>query len=280
MGYRIFTLCLWQLRNNWRMAIRLSWFWMLILVAIVGMIFYLNKPYFDALELAQNSSNAVVPNPADVPSGNFFVLVLISIIVSVIAYCIIAIGWHRFMLREEIPDRFYVVRPEWRLGRYFWNSFKIGFLVMLAMIPLMMILMIPFSTVSLDGWDPASGVSILLSAFLLGQLIISTFATWMLLRMGMILPAVAVDRDMTIGDSFRLTRSISGQLVITAFFVVLLQFIPVILQQFAILFYGPTFVELSWVTFPINMVFSWVSFFVGFGVLTVVYGHLAENKPL
>lgn len=280
MGYRIFTLCLWQLRNNWRMAIRLSWFWILLPLVLIGTGFFINKPYLDAIEVAQNSGNAIPPNPAGAFSANFFVLILITIIVSVVGYCIVAIGWHRYMLREEFPDRFYVVRPEWQLGKYFWNSLKIGFLVGLAMIPLMMIIMVPLMGLSPGDLEPAPGFSLIFLTLLLGQVVLSVFATWMLLRMGMILPAVAVNKDMTIGASFSLTRAISSQLVITAILIVLLQIIPVILQQFGTVLFGPTYLGGAWVMFPVNVVFFWISFFVGFGVLTVIYGHLAENKPL
>jgi hypothetical protein len=31
---------------------------------------------------------------------------------------------------------------------------------------------------------------------------------------------------------------------------------------------------------PIFLIWCWITFFVGFGVLTVVYGHLAENRPI
>ncbi|NNJ76375.1 MAG: hypothetical protein HKP56_14605 [Anderseniella sp.] len=110
--------------------------------------------------------------------------------------------------------------------------------------------------------------------FLIGSLNI-----WIALRVGMILPASALNETMTIPESYRLTGPLAGQLLITAVCVVALLIAPMIIGQSLQILAGYSTVVMVLVS-PIFLIWCWITFFVGFGVLTVVYGHLAENRPI
>ena len=109
---------------------------------------------------------------------------------------------------------------------------------------------------------------------------VGTLAAWIVLRIGLVLPAIAVGERMGIGESFRLTRPISGALVVTALSVFLFQFIPSILDMAATSIAVTPESAIGTITTVINLVFNWISFFVSFGILTVAYGHMVENRPV
>ncbi|MBL4890676.1 MAG: hypothetical protein JKX91_02390 [Rhizobiaceae bacterium] len=270
MGYKIFTLCLRQLWNNLRVAFQLSWFWILAYFAIIVGFVLLGGA------TPQNSAGASPPSILMVP------FVIIMIVVSIVSFTTIAIGWHRLVLREEMPNSFYVLRREWQIGRYFWNTIKIGFAILIMMIPAFFIVLYPLlTTIDLSIFDaPAPGFS---KAFLIQialQLLFGVIATWLFLRIGTVLPALAIEKRMPLRESFRLTSPISSQLVITAFCIVLLQLVPALVPVVLYPITGPESLVLIGITLVVSIIFGFISFFVGFGILTVVYGHLAEGKPI
>jgi len=135
---------------------------------------------------------------------------------------------------------------------------------------------IPMGPLSV-GQMKASGASLIL---MLVPFVTTIIATWVFLRLGAALPAVAVGENASIITSFRLTKPIAGPLLITASLVVLFQFIPAIIQTLIEIIVGPGTFLTTLILPLISLVFTWFSFFIGFGVLTVVYGHLVENRPI
>jgi len=273
VGYKVFILCLRQVLNNWKMAVRLSWFWLLVIIFGV---------------ISQNSdmlTRGMIHGVSGTVLGAV-VLALLILAFLVVGTTAVAIGWHRYVLREEIPASFYVLRREWPLGKYIWTGFKIIFVTLLVIYALMFVMTSILNlsqigpvqmTPGSDGQMKTSGASLIFQLVPLVTIIIST---WIFLRLGAALPAVAVGENASIRDSFRLTNAISGSLLITAVLMVLFQFIPAIVQILIEMIVGPgTF--LTTLVLPVfSGVFTWFSFFIGFGVLTVIYGHLAENKPI
>lgn len=269
MGYEIFILCLRQLRNHIRVAFQLSWFWISVYLGVLGLLMWFE---------AQSPQDPLNPSP---PSIQIVIAGIIFIIVMFIGFSVIAIGWHRFVLREEMPDSVYVLRPKWPIGRYFWNSIKVTFAVLIFMIPLFVIL---FSMLGVSALTNVTAITPGFSKIFLVtvaiQFTLGVFGTWLFLRMGTVLPALAVGERMTLRASFQLTKPISGPLITTAFCVVLLQFIPILIQLLMVLITGPETMLFTGMVLVASVVFSFISFFVGFGILTVIYGHLAEGKPI
>jgi hypothetical protein len=95
---------------------------------------------------------------------------------------------------------------------------------------------------------------------------------WLWMRLALILPAAAVGRPMTLGESWRYTARASG-----AIFVAI-----VILSALSI---GAGFVlDLllpgGLVRTVFDVVVTWISLMVGVSVMTTLYGHLVERRAI
>lgn len=244
MGYRIFELCLMQVwRNKW-IALRISWFWFLAVgVSVILM--------------------GIARAATDEPGGLVLIASLLFIGSTLVGVTAIAVCWHRYVLLEETPDQPHLLRADLPIGRYLWNSIRLGFvLIVIAVLPLFV-----FFSVQQSVSGPVNYII---------SLAVGVFSTWLFLRIGLVLPAIAVDRQISIRDSFRLTGPLSGQLVTTALLLVFLQSVPGILEAA-----GKTVgVDLAIPLVPVHVLFFWTNLFIGVGVLTVLYGHLCEGRQI
>ena len=270
MGYKIFALCVRQLMSNWQMAVRLSWFWSLAF----------GLPYIGSLGfILAVSDGPNPPQPLTVAWAGMMILLLLAMVFGVAAYCIIAIGWHRFILREEVPDRFYVLRPEWSPVRYFRNSMTICILIGLITMPIMAVALLFLLSQLTPPVAALNLAPIALGVMWTIMFVVGSLNTWIALRVGMILPASALNETMTIPESYRLTGPLAGQLLVTSVCIVSLLIVPLIMGHSLQTFASHASVVMLLVA-PVFLVWCWITFFVGFGILTVVYGHLAENRPI
>ena len=267
MGFRIFALCLRQVFINWKVALRLSWFWLLLffamVVALAGTI---------AVEMQADPQNLAGP-------GLLFLLLLIAFVfIGAVGFSAIAIGWHRWVLRDEEPDRFFVVRQGWPILAYVWRALVIGIIAVLCLLlPFALYTMIFTAAMTGDAADAPVRVGLASTVF---GLLLGTLATWIVLRIGLVLPAVAVGEQLTFGESFRQTAPIAGPLAVTALCVTVFQAIPTLLDLLTGGMAGPSSPVLAVVTMAALAVFSWINFFVSFGILTVAYGHTVEGRPI
>lgn len=211
----------------------------------------------------------------------------------------IAIGWHRYVLRGDMPRSAYVFPSPKTFWPYVGRGFKSGLKVGIVMIPIMMIIgsVMAFVMVSLwRGVDPmqiSSAVSgSLFVASLITSLLLVTLYTWFTMRLGLGLPGTAIGQDIRSSASWKKTGPISGALFTASLLVSALMIIPMVLDAlvssiFPIQPNGTIENMLSgsvhfwnlW-SVPMYLGFYVISFFVGFGILTVVYGHLQEGKPI
>lgn len=111
MGYRIFMLCLRQLFSNLKIAIQLSWAWIVVLlVAGIGFAVFLAGPAAGGLG-----------------TGTFillFLFALVFVILAVLGAISIAVGWHRYVLREELPPSIHLINLNWPLASVVYQVFS------------------------------------------------------------------------------------------------------------------------------------------------------------
>jgi hypothetical protein len=195
-----------------------------------------------------------------------FVVATWVILLAVSAW--VAVSWHRFVLLEEYPG----LLPAWS-GRpilpYVLRTLLLIVILVLAMIPLSFVIgLLAFPIVG--SADPES--SRFAAGILLIALVSSAIIYWLWMRLALILPATAVERDMSLGESWRATAPAAGAILVAI----------VILAGVSI---GASFVLDR--LFPgglvggvLGLIVTWISLMVGISVMTTLYGHLIERRPL
>ena len=121
----------------------------------------------------------------------------------------IAIGWSRWVLLGEVPDRYYVVRRDWPIRAYTIALVLVGTITILPPMVVEMAL-----TIAFEGSKPVWLIVV-------SPLLIYSVSAWIFLRAGLILPAAAVGQYMSIRQSIRVTRPLSLRLFTIAVFAIL-----------------------------------------------------------
>lgn len=289
MGYRIFVLCLRQLFVNWKIALRLSWIWAsVIIVSYLGFLLITRASFVNITDDGGDNGMMAI-------SHFLFLLMWLGLFFAfTVGAASIAIGWHRYVLRGEIPGRFYVLPSKKTFWPYVWRGLKIGLKVLIVIVlPLIFVSFVIFSIMQENILGSLGGISYsFIFASTVFGIILSTLVLWVFFRLGLGLPGNAVGQDLRSGASWKLTHSASGALFTTAFLVAILQTIPSVMATlFAVIFpIQPSGIvesmlsgsALFWnlLPVPLYLAFYVVSFFVGFGILTVIYGHLQEGKSI
>ncbi|MEL6952644.1 MAG: hypothetical protein AAFN09_11085 [Pseudomonadota bacterium] len=199
--------------------------------------------------------------PPELPpmsSGNVAFL-LFMIPLGLIVFSWVAVGWHRYVLLEEYP---LVAVPRWSFDRIL--SY-IGRTLILSGILLAVAFIASFVSIAL--------VQILGAFAGAGLLIAMTVAlSWAFTRMGLILPATAVDTPLSISESWAVTARASGEI-----FVPILAFAIAftLIGQILGLIFGATILGTI-----VSAALSWVQMLCNLALLTTLYGSLVERRDL
>lgn len=133
-------------------------------------------------------------------SGTAVLLILISAVVALAASASIAVAWHRFGLLGEQPATFHLKLGPLEL-QFVWKLIQLFFISMLVLIPVMIV-------VSLLGMALPPVVGALLAAGLLLFWIMPH-----LVRLNLVLPAVAIERPIGIMDAHRLGNGLGWRML-------------------------------------------------------------------
>ncbi|MEX3017424.1 hypothetical protein [Gymnodinialimonas hymeniacidonis] len=202
--------------------------------------------------------------------------ILIAILAGVVCWLWAAVAWHRFVLLEEYPTGLF---PAWRgsnIGNYFGNSILI-FLIMIGV-----------------GFAVGIVIGILVAviqspalALLLGIGLVFGLS-WVATRVGLILPAAAIGEKLGIGESWRATAPVAGQIILPIF---VLALASTILNQGIIAGFGEaTAVEtpfgvqqqvtLNGFGVALSLVVTWLQMLLNLALMTTLYGNLIEGRQL
>lgn len=193
----------------------------------------------------------------------------------VIGTLAVAVTWHRFDLRGEVP-RALDPRPglSWTLaylGRTLLLGFMTGLLAAVMMVPIL-----PIADQGTDGFDFALGElpePMTLRNFILST-VLWTFLSALMLRWSLILPAGAVGRNMSLREA---RQAANARLPFPVFLTLglVLHLAPIGLNRLVEeMSLGPIG---ALVLLPFILLF-W--FMVGIAVLTTLYAHCVEDRPL
>ena len=247
--------------NNIKFAFHASWPWMLALlpISIIGNIYILSFGLFD---------------PKAPLQPQVFLTSLAMGLCSMLAFSSIAVNWHRYILKDEVPFGMQRLRMDNLVARYFGNTLMIGILSGL-------VAMFIFMPVGLITWLLAAGAPTLgiisggilaIAAFL--------FVIGLSVRWSIKLVAVAMGRtDFGISDAKRLTEG--NHLRIVGLY--LLVFLMLIMGALVIAgaSYGLANTGSTWTLstlIVIQMAVNWISTIWNVTLLTSLYGYFVEGR--
>lgn len=180
----------------------------------------------------------------------------------------IAVGWHRYILTNETPQ----ILPKLHLDRvmgYFGKSLLIGLIIVpVAMIAGVIVGLAVF---------PLFGDELMTRPFLIGiifGLLVYIPIGVIMMRLSTMLPGVALQAGVPVMAGWEATRGQTG----TIFVVVVLTVVASLVlsaPSFGLLGSPTSVVALVW-----RFVSQWVMVMVGVSILTTLYGHYIEKRPL
>jgi len=180
-------------------------------------------------------------------------------LLAVIASLWIAVAWHRFALTGESTSGWLPQFHGSAVMGYLGRSILIGVLVVLGV----MVLSIPIGIISIG----LPGLAGIMSLILIGA------AAYLFFRLGIMLPAAALGEKLTLGETWDVTKGRSSIILVLALIVV---GASVIIQLPSWFNDNPS----SIINVVYSLVVNWFATIIGISVLTTLYGHFVENRPI
>ncbi|WP_299782716.1 hypothetical protein [uncultured Roseobacter sp.] len=210
----------------------------------------------------------LVFSDAAMQSSSFFSLaLLLQFVATIFASILIAVMWHRYALLQG-DDRALIMRPKpSAFGRYFFATI----FIVLIVLPLYLAV----------GFIIGSTTTALLDPFAQGRLgagiaiglILTLLISWILIRIGLILPAIAINARLSMIDSWKATASVSFVLIRVILIIAVLN----ILLNMAL-------VQFVWAMpmtgIAVQVLLSFFQILVTLSLLSTLYGYLVEKREL
>ena len=257
MGWQIFVHSFRQVFGNLGGALRVS---ALLTIVQVGVMMTIGKE----MMVDQETMMRMMQTGA-FPWGRM----VIVWIVLLVTWLWIAVGWHRFVLLEEEASVVPPLRVDRMLG-YLGKSILITLLLMVVAVPLGMVagmLIGPMLVKATSGGAAIFALGLFALVVYLPLAVIG-------LRLSSVLPGVALEPGMPLFKGWEATRGQTGTILILA--VILVAF-SIGLQYLASLAFTDPF---SLPAIVVNGIVQWFVGMVGVSILTTLYGHFVEGRPL
>ena len=191
------------------------------------------------------------------PPGGLLALLFV-LIMMLFVFSWIAVGWHRFVLLEEYPGYVPAVtgRPIWP---YVLRTMGLALLLLLVMAVLSGVLGMVLPVVQGAALHLVSGL-------------LAIVMTYIWLRVALVLPAIAVEQPMRLREAWSASEVLSGPIFGASAILVALNFVVGLAQTY----YLPS----GFLGQVIGISVTWVTLMVGTSILTTLYGHIVQNRPL
>lgn len=262
VGITIFLHSLRQVTGNIKMAIRVSWW--LIAVLLVEAWFVLS-----------GGSSIIL-------GSEFFALLfaVANFIFIIWSFSLIAVVWHRYILLEEIPKGIIPYQQGMNIWPYFWAGVVIALIMLLVGFLVALVLGVFFLAGATSG-------------ILIG-LVVGFAMTLVFYRIALVLPAVALDKKIRIADAFDATRGfvmpITGLVGAAVAFNFATNYVLnkvfglqsdtqlAIMTEQGLVFAGGA--ENAMVYLVISGLLQWFVFMLNISILTTLYGYLVEKRKI
>ena len=177
-----------------------------------------------------------------------------------IAMSWIAIAWHRFILLEETSNQLF---PNWSPSRIILYSIK----TLVMVFTIAFIIIIPFALII----TILTGVGLIAILPFINILLFISFY-YVFFRAGLILPAVALDKKMSIRQSFEATKYFSNEIWgLSTIVIAMILFIGIVSGALA-----PN----NLIGVLIISIFQWIVVMVSASLLTTLYRYAIERRPI
>lgn len=206
-------------------------------------------------------------NPTDMmmnPAMGFLPLLLLPLFLFVTSW--VAVAWHRFILLEEYAGLLPAVsgRPIWS---YAGKAILLGLIILLVAIPLFFLVGIVASPLMGNGPGGMPIVGMLVFG------VVSVLLSVLSLRLGVALVGTALGKPMSFGAAWSATAKVNGVIVNVAILLVLINTLPGALLT-------PVSMALPIIGAVLQLALTWLSMMLGVSILTTLYGHVIEDRPL
>ena len=246
--------------NNLGFAFHASWPWLVLLLPL-NLWAEIRMP-----EINPPDASGTIP-----PEQATAILVFYAVaFVSMIIYSSIAVSWHRYVLKDEVPHGAARLRLDSTVWRYVGNTILAVLMVTLLILPLAIVFAI--ISVILGGMSP-----LIMTAYLAATVLLALPATY---RLSIKLPAIAVDRKgFRFGDAWNATRGNMTQLVllgVLSFSLVFgLSLVMGAIESVAVRLLGET---LGYAFMLLRHLGNWVIAIFTITLLTSLYGFFVEGR--
>ncbi len=205
--------------------------------------------------------------------GNVFLIFALGIF----CYCWAAVGWHRYVLLEEMGNGFL---PQFRGGMivaYFWRILLVGLVIFAVIIA---------ASITVGIIATATQSAFVLLLFGIGLVF---GVSWIATRIGLILPAAALGERMKISESWAATRPVSSHILLP---LIVIALVAALINQAVLVVFGQTIPvqnpfggpqDVRVLTLPgqiVSGIVSWLQILVNLALMTTLYGNLIEGRQL
>lgn len=253
-GLSLFAHSLKLVVRNLAMAMRLSFLpFIIVMLAQFWMMF----------ELA-----ALAPSEMPVNSGAFpWIPAALFFLSALVCYPWIAVVWHRFVLLEEYETGLIPTFNRHLIASYLGRSILIG-LVMIAVVVaavIVLVVAVPILAPRSLQWPYIFEIFAEVTPVLLGS--------YLLFRLGVVLPAAALNKELGLWDAWHATKGNTGAIVLLAGMSASFNWVTKL----------PLPSDLS--TWPLHYVAydaitGWLMVIISISILTTLYGHYVEGREI
>jgi hypothetical protein len=205
-------------------------------------------------------SAQTVPGPGGMPQPENPGLILVFLLVNVVTTSWAAVGWHRYVLREEYGTG---LVPQWR-GQNIRSYIGRLIILSLALIAAAIAFFLVLVAIMTVAQSPTM-------AWILGLGAMIGFS-WLIVRLGLILPAAAVGERLTLRESWAETRPVSTDILV-----------PVVVLAIAFSIVSGAITSVfgtALAGFVVSALVYWVQILLNLSLMTTVYGMQIEGRAL
>jgi hypothetical protein len=251
------------LKSTWYnlpFAFHVSWPWLLLLIP-VSVWGDTTVPDFDPMKMTPEQQAVM---------NQFLFKTYVSVAVSMAIYASIAISWHLYILKDEVPHGFARLRFDKTVWRYFGNSILVILFATLALLPLVLLVA---GLGTMAGLTPQA----VINGFVIAAVLVAFPVTY---RMSVKLPAIALGRrDFRFGDAWNATRGNTFQLIglglLSVLIAMLTGLIFGLLREHVVSFASDV---LKWPFLLVRHLAGWGLAIFAITMLTSLYGFFVEKR--